>query len=112
MADEEITTGELGRRIEQMRSDVRDDLQELRSSVRDDLQGVRNQISQLSFVSTDRYNAEQDAQDKAIKALEDAKVRHESQRATDRRLALTSLVAPIMVAIVTALILAAISGGP
>lgn len=103
---EEQTLGEVIRRLEDVRQDLKEDFREL---------GVRLD----SKVSMERYQLEQQARDTAaaqrddrIKAIEDAreaeaKKKQEDEqklaerRAADRRLAFTALVAPVLLLLLT-----------
>lgn len=88
---DEPTLGEVVRRLE----DVRQDLKE-------DMQGLAARLD--GKVSQDVLRLEQEAQDKAtaalaerVKGLEDATRTREAQRAADRRLIMTALVVPVLI---------------
>lgn len=103
---DEPTLGEVMRRLEDVRTDLKDDFREL---------GLRLD----SKVSLERYQLEQQARDDALKLLtervkgtEEARDQEERQRrdeaqraadrrAADRRLIFTALVAPVLLLILT-----------
>ena len=91
---DDLSLGEIGRRLEAMRLDIKDDIRDLAAR----LDGK---------VSTDVFKLEQAAQDaaqtavaKRVTAIEEARASEVRQRATDRRLVLTALILPIVVAFV------------
>lgn len=95
MADEP-TTSELMRRLEDVRRDLKEDLQTLAKR----LDGK---------VDTQMLTLQQQAQDERaagladrIKAMEETAVRQATQRAADRRLILTALVVPVLLVLLTA----------
>lgn len=95
MADEP-TTSELMRRLEDVRTDLKEDLQ----SVAARLDGK---------VSADMLALQQQAQDDRaamladrIKAIEDGHKEQQNQRAADRRLILTALVVPVLLVLLAA----------
>lgn len=90
MADEP-TTGELMRRLEDVRLDLKEDLQSLAAR----LDGK---------VDTLTLNLQQQAQDERavalaerVKKIEEAAKEKEKERAADRRLILTALVVPVLI---------------
>lgn len=92
----EPTLGEVVRRLEDIRSDLKEDIRELAGR----LDGK---------VSQDVLRLEQEAQDKAVlaltervKGLEEAGRARETQRAADRRLILTGLIVPVLLVLVQA----------
>lgn len=94
MADEP-TTSELMRRLEDVRTDLKEDLQQLAAR----LDGK---------VSADMLALQQQAQDDRaaalatrIAAIEDGHRKAAEQRASDRRLILTALVVPVLIALLT-----------
>ena len=102
----EPTLGEVMRRLEDVRADLKDDFREL---------GIRLD----SKVSLERYQLEQQARDEALKAVvervkgieeareaakkarEAAEQRAADRRAADRRLIFTALIAPVLLLILT-----------
>jgi hypothetical protein len=92
---DEPTTSELMRRLEDVRTDLKEDLQSLAGR----LDGK---------VSADMLALQQQAQDERtaaiadrLKAIEEAARKAAEQRAADRRLILTALVAPVLIVILT-----------
>jgi len=92
---DEPTLGEVMRRLEDVRTDLKEDFREL---------GVRLD----SKVSLERYQLEQQARDEAskqiierVKALEGATREKEQQRAADRRLIFSALIVPILMVLLT-----------
>jgi hypothetical protein len=90
---DEPTTGELMRRLEDVRLDLKEDLQSLATR----LDGK---------VDTLTLNLQQQAQDERtaalaerVKAIEAAAREKERERAADRRLILTALVVPVLIVI-------------
>jgi hypothetical protein len=93
---DEPTLGEIVRRLEDMRQDLRDDLRELAARLD-------------SKVSMERYLLEQQSRDEAmrllierVKGIEDARTEERQQRERDRRLVFTALVAPVLLMLLTA----------
>jgi hypothetical protein len=91
---DDLSIGELGRRLEAMRLDIKDDIRDLAGR----LDGK---------VSSDVFKLEQAAQDAAnaavetrVTKLEDAKAQEARQRVNDRKLMLTALILPIVVVLV------------
>lgn len=87
---DEPTIGEVMRRLEDVRQDIKEDVQALAQRLD-------------TKVSSDVFKLEQAAQDRAhfdlierVKAIETAKQRADDQRAADRRLLLTALVVPVV----------------
>ncbi|MFF7881077.1 hypothetical protein ACH40F_07630 [Streptomyces sp. NPDC020794] len=90
------TLGEVMRRLEDVRQDLKEDFREL---------GTRLD----SKVSMERYQLEQVARDDALKLLaervrgmEDAAREKEKQRAADRRLIFTALIVPVLIVLLQA----------
>lgn len=88
---DDLSIGELGRQLERMHVDIKDDIRELRSS----LDGK---------VSAEVFKLEQTAQDRATTAvetrvtkIEEARKEEARQRVSDRKLVLTALILPIVV---------------
>lgn len=90
------TLGEVMRRLEDVRQDLKEDFREL---------GTRLD----SKVSMERYQLEQVARDDALKLLtervrgmEDAAREKEKQRSADRRLIFTALIVPVLIVLLQA----------
>jgi hypothetical protein len=88
---DEPTLGEVMRRLEDVRLDLKEDFREL---------GVRLD----SKVSLERYQLEQVARDSTVtaltervKGLEEAAKEKEQQRAADRRLIFSALIVPVLI---------------
>lgn len=91
----EPTTSELMRRLEDVRTDLKEDLQSLASR----LDGkVDSQMLALQQQAQDDRGA---GLADRIKAMEDADRKRTEQRAADRRLILTALIAPVLMVILT-----------
>jgi hypothetical protein len=93
---EDPTLGEVMRRLEDVRQDLKEDFREL---------GTRLD----SKVSMERYQLEQVTRDDALKLLvervkgiEDAAREKEKQRSADRRLIFTALIAPVLLLLLQA----------
>jgi hypothetical protein len=93
---DEPTLGEIGRRLEDVRQDLKDDLREVAARLD-------------SKVSMERYLLEQQSRDEAmrllierVKGIEEARDEERRQRERDRRLVFTALVAPVLVLLLTA----------
>lgn len=91
----EPTLGEVCRRLENVRQDLKEDLREL---------GHRLD----SKVSMERYQLEQQSRDEAlkvmlerVKAIEEARGKEEQQRRADRRLIFAALIAPVLLVLLT-----------
>lgn len=92
---DEPTLGEVMRRLEDVRTDLKDDFREL---------GVRLD----SKVSLERYQLEQANREDAykvlterVKGLEEASREKERQRAADRRLIFSALIVPVLMVFLT-----------
>lgn len=92
MADDP-TLGEVARRLEAVRLDLKDDIRELAARIE-------------RRVSMERYQPDSLARDRElvalverIKALEEVARERERQRASDRRLILTGLIVPVLLLI-------------
>lgn len=92
---DEPTLGEVMRRLEDVRLDLKEDFREL---------GVRLDTK----VSLERYQLEQQARDNAhtaiterVKALEEAAKEKERQRQNDRRLIFSALIVPVLLVLLT-----------
>ncbi|MFF3785205.1 hypothetical protein [Streptomyces sp. NPDC001933] len=83
------TLGEVMRRLEDARTDLKDDFREL---------GLRLD----SKVSLERYQLEQVAREQAARNRRDEDQRAADRRAADRRLIFTALIAPVLLLILTA----------
>lgn len=93
---DEPTLGEIGRRLEDVRQDLKDDLREVAARLD-------------SKVSMERYLLEQQSRDEAmrllierVKGIEEARDEERRQRERDRRLVFTALVAPVLLMLLTA----------
>lgn len=98
---DEVTPGELARRIEDVRRDCKEDTQELRLMIASKVSMERYQLEQLAREEAHRQLADR------IRGIEDAREREQQQRredaqrladrrAVDRRLILTAIIAPIL----------------
>ena len=77
---DDLSLGELGRIIQGMRADVRDDMQGLRADVRDDMAEIQRRLDRL--VSLDVYTVEKAAMSKDIadlaKVVEQLSAKHDT----------------------------------
>ena len=88
------TLGEIARRLEAVHTDLKDDVREV---------GARLD----SKVSMERHLLEQQARDEAmrllverVKGIEESQAERDRQRAADRRLLFTTLLAPVLMLLV------------
>ncbi|WP_405944766.1 hypothetical protein [Streptomyces sp. NBC_00932] len=91
---DEPTLGEVMRRLEDVRTDLKEDIRET---------GLRLD----SKVSLERYQLEQAARDESmrllierVKGIEETRKEQEKGRAADRRLILTGLIVPVLLVLV------------
>lgn len=91
---DDLSLGELGRQLERMHADIREDIREL---------GLRLD----GKVGSDVFKLEQAAQDdkttavaQRVASIEEARKEEGRQRANDRKLLLTALILPIVVVLV------------
>lgn len=83
-------------------------LQQLREDLRSDFAAFASQLEKM--VTKDVYQADQRAVKQRLDLLERQQDAEAAERTTNRRLAITAFVAPVLVAIVTAWLTA--RGGP
>lgn len=98
---DDVTLGEIARRLDRHEQSIAEALRE-----------VRADIAALSYVPTGTYEAHRAAAGQRVGQLE-AEVREVRQgREADRRLIWTSLVAPVLMLVIGALLYAALGTGP
>ena len=91
---DDLSLGELGRQLERMHVDIKDDIRELRSS----LDGkVSAEVFKLEQAAQDRATA---AVDTRVTKMEESRAQEAKQRVNDRKLLLTALILPIVVVLV------------
>jgi hypothetical protein len=100
MADDDITTGELGRRIDKLEHDMAGRIDKLERQVSHGMDRINGSLENLQFVPRDLYNVRHEALSKRVTAIEDKFVWF-----------LRTLGAAIIVGIVTVLIGLYINGG-
>ncbi|MGW5352195.1 hypothetical protein ACWERV_17000 [Streptomyces sp. NPDC004031] len=106
MADEP-TTSELMRRLEDVRTDLKEDLQQvaarLDGKVNADMLALQQAAQdERAAVLGARLAAIEEARRKEAEQREDERRAIAAQRASDRRLVLTALIAPVLIALLTA----------
>lgn len=102
--EERVTTAELGRRLDEFKRDVKDDIAHL-----------ADQVSRLSFVHPETLDTklllEQTHRleiERRVQALETANEKRADEASSNRRIAITGLVFPVLVAVAAAIIIASI----
>lgn len=98
---DEVTVGEIMRRLEAVRQDCREDTQELRGQLDFKVSMERYQLEQLAREETYRLLAGriltiEEARERETQQRREEAQRLADRRATDRRLILTAMVAPIL----------------
>lgn len=100
MADE-VTLGELVRRLEDVRQDCKEDTRELRSFTDTKVSMERYQLEQMARDETlrqiiERIKTIEEARDQEARKRREDEQRLADRRAADRRLIFSALVAPII----------------
>lgn len=105
-ADDDISMGELGRRINR-----------LEGAVERGFSGVHRRIDELAYVEHGVYEADKQTVQiqivelaKDIKELQEANKQRAQEAAANRRLTITAFAAPLIVGVAVAVIVAAILG--
>ncbi len=98
---DEVTVGEIMRRLEAVRQDCREDTQELRSLLDFKVSMERYQLEQLAReeayrLLVSRVLAVETAREREAQQRRDEAQRLADRRAADRRLILTAMIAPIL----------------
>lgn len=108
MTEGEITAGEVSRALDRFREDVHEDLDAFSQAMRDGFAENRRQIAGLRFVSVEVWSAgrETDQAALAVVAKQVEEIRTHARQS--RLLAVSGLVFPVIVGVVTALILGAL----
>jgi hypothetical protein len=100
----EPTPGEVDRALQQLRTDVREDIRDLASALRDGLAGINSRLDKtpsLDVYQVDKLRAEERHGDlrERIKGLEDERVATARTRTTERRWVIGAVILPIGVAL-------------
>lgn len=102
-AGSEPTLGEVARRLDDARRDIRDDIADLRQQHDRDLHAIAARLD--LFVTRDLYEAERSALRDRLDRMDKEAERARASTRWALNLALSSFVAPVIVAIVLALVL-------
>jgi hypothetical protein len=102
-AGSDPTLGEVARRLDDARRDIRDDIADMRQQHDRDLHAIYQRLD--LFVTRDLYEAERGAMRDRLDRIEKDAERARGSTRWALNLALSSFVAPIIVAIVLALVL-------
>lgn len=94
MADEP-SNGELARRLEAVHQDLKEDFRELAARLDAKVSMERYQLEQLAALERERVLGER------VRAIEQAREQEKQQRANDRRLLFTALIAPVIMLLLT-----------
>lgn len=100
------TLGEVMRRLEDVRQDLKEDMRELGTRLDSKVSMERYQLEQLARdeaikLLTERVKGIEEARDQEARARRDAEQRAADRRAADRRLIFTALVAPVLLLLLT-----------
>lgn len=100
------TLGEVMRRLEDVRQDLKEDMRELGTRLDSKVSMERYQLEQLARdetikLLTERIKGIEEARDQEARAHRDAEQRIADRRAGDRRLIFTALVAPVLLLLLT-----------
>lgn len=103
---DEVTLGELIRRLEDVRTDCKEDTRELRQAIQTRVSMERYQLEQLSRDETmrrilERITSIEDARAQEARQRREDEQRLADRRAADRRLILSALIAPIIMLFLT-----------
>lgn len=98
---DEVTLGEIVRRLEDVRRDCKEDTQEARLSINTKVSIERYQLEQLAREEAHRLLADRVKAMEEARELEQQQRREDAQRladrrASDRRLIFTAIIAPIL----------------
>lgn len=98
---DEVTLGEIIRRLDSVRQDCKEDTHEIRLIIDTKVSMERYQLEQLARDEThrqlaDRVKAIEEARDQEVQQRREDAQRAADRRAADRRLIFTAIVAPIL----------------
>lgn len=105
MADE-VTLGEVMRRLDDVRLDLKEDIRQLRQMLDTKVSMERYQLEQLARDETlrqlvERIKSMEDARDREIQRRRDEEQKVAESRASDRRLVFSALIAPVIMLFLT-----------
>lgn len=105
MADE-VTLGEVMRRLDDVRLDLKEDIRQLRQMLDTKVSMERYQLEQLARDETlrqllERIKSMEDARDREIQRRRDEEQKLDERRASDRRLVFSALIAPVVMLFLT-----------
>ena len=107
MADDAITAGEVARSLKDFREEMRGDVTSLREELRSNHHSLRNAIAGLAFVTHAEFQGHKDTAaerqrsiDGRLATLEKRVEADDEDRRATRRIAWTSLAAPLIVGLV------------
>lgn len=100
------TLGEVMRRLEDVRQDLKEDFRELGTRLDSKVSMERYQLEQLARdeaarLMLERIRTIEDARDREARARAEAEQRLADRRAADRRLIFTALIAPVLLLLLT-----------
>lgn len=105
MADE-VTLGEVMRRLDDVRLDLKEDIRQLRQMLDTKVSMERYQLEQLARDETfrqilERIKSIEDAREREIQRRRDEEQKAAESRASDRRLVFSALIAPVIMLFLT-----------
>lgn len=103
---DEVTLGEVMRRLEDVRQDVKEDIRQLRQTLDTKVSMERYQLEQLARDETlrqivERVKSIEDSRDRETQRHREDEQRLTDRRAADRRLIFSALIAPILMFFLT-----------
>lgn len=102
----EVTLGEVMRRLEDVRQDVKEDIRQLRQNLDTKVSMERYQLEQLARDETfrqilERIKSIEEARDLEAQRHREGAQREADKRAADRRLIFSALIAPVIMLFLT-----------
>ncbi len=114
---DDLTLGEVMRRLESIHQSLKEDLRELVTRLDGKVSMERYQLEQQAWLDrerllTERVRAIEDARDQESRDRRDAEQKLADRRAADRRLIFTAIIAPILMLFLTLYLSARGAGNP